>query len=359
MKYKKILCPITAFITAATMLCACSEKPEKEESRAETVAETTSVVTTTEAVTTTTEVTQETEEPYEETTAQETFELYDTAPISDAYLSGDTTELDELQLKILDEAKKVINENITEDMDEYTKEMVIHDYLITHCTYDTQMLSVVETPQENSDNPYGALVNGEGICSGYTTSFQMFMDMLGIPCTSVKGCDIKGEEHAWNMVQLGGHWYYVDVTWDDPVPDKHTEKVMHLFFNTTEEAMSEEHVWDKESCPPTDSLEDTYISHNIRTIYDWNEINDVINDAMADNTLTAFVEPDESLGADMSKADGVVGYGSGMMISKELSEIYKEQAKSNPECGVIFKRTKFGDKIVIEIYLSPKVKKEV
>ena len=25
------------------------------------------------------------------------------------------------------------------------------------------------------------------------------------------------ENHAWNYVQIGGIWYAVDVTWDDPV----------------------------------------------------------------------------------------------------------------------------------------------
>lgn len=355
MKKKKILSLMTAGVTAMTMLCACSENVGADESMNETTTAattTTAPAQTTAATTTAAAAVTSEESPEDMLKRHEPVVLYDTKPISDAYLSGDRTGLDDLQVKILDKAEKVIEENITEDMDDYTKELTIHDYLITHCTYDTQALSVMETPSENSDNPYGALINGQSICSGYTTSFQMFMDMLGIPCKSVSGIDIKDEDHAWNMVEINGKWYYVDVTWDDPVPDKHTQDVLHLHFNTTEEFMKLEHIWDDSECPPCDSYDDTYIAHNITHIDDWSQVNDVIEDALSKNSLTAYIEPDESLGANMENTDTI--YGSGITISNELNDIYKEQIRTNKECIVIFKRSKYKDKNVIEVYMAPK-----
>ena len=64
-----------------------------------------------------------------------------------------------------------------------------------------------------------ALVTHEGVCEGYVRSFQMAMNELGIPCVPVHGLQTSGtpEQHMWCAVMLGGEWYAVDPTWDDPV----------------------------------------------------------------------------------------------------------------------------------------------
>ena len=45
------------------------------------------------------------------------------------------------------------------------------------------------------------------------------MDMLEIPCKTIYATDFEGDDHSWNLVQIGGSWYYVDICWDDPIPD--------------------------------------------------------------------------------------------------------------------------------------------
>ena len=62
---------------------------------------------------------------------------------------------------------------------------------------------------------YDALVIGESQCEGYAELFQMLANGAGI--NSVVICDIDEYCHAWNMVNLNGSWYVVDVMWDDPV----------------------------------------------------------------------------------------------------------------------------------------------
>ncbi|MBE5942327.1 MAG: hypothetical protein E7264_07310 [Lachnospiraceae bacterium] len=74
-----------------------------------------------------------------------------------------------------------------------------HDYLIEHMQYDAQYYT-----------PYYAFVKGKGMCMSYALAFQRIMQEMKIPCIYV-----KGKEHAWNMVKVGGYWYNVDVTWDD------------------------------------------------------------------------------------------------------------------------------------------------
>jgi transglutaminase/protease-like cytokinesis protein 3 len=74
-----------------------------------------------------------------------------------------------------------------------------HDYLLEHMEYDSGYYS-----------PYYAFVKGRGMCMAYALAFQRIMQEMGIPCLYV-----RGKNHAWNMVKIGGYWYNIDVTWDD------------------------------------------------------------------------------------------------------------------------------------------------
>ena len=178
--------------------------------------------------------------------------LYDTKPISEAYLSGDTSKLDKFQLEIYDAAAGVIDQVITDAMSPAEKELAIHDWMVKTCHYDEQELSAVGEMQPDSDNPHGFLIEHRGICSGYATSFQLLMDMLGIECITLHA-EVDDEEgmaeHAWNMVHLDGDWYFVDVTWDDPVPEGE-DGVIHPYFNCDESyLLKHEHNWDIDAYP--------------------------------------------------------------------------------------------------------------
>ena len=48
------------------------------------------------------------------------------------------------------------------------------------------------------------------VCAGYAHAFQYCMQKLGIPAAYIVG--YAGEAHAWNLLQLGGEYYCMDVT---------------------------------------------------------------------------------------------------------------------------------------------------
>lgn len=203
--------------------------------------------------------------PYETTlygvseTEQEDSDIYNTKPISDAYLSGDSSKLSDFDKKIYDKAVEIIDNVINEDMSLYDKELAIHDYIVSNSEYDTANLGIFHEHSQNSDNPYGALINGKSICSGYAATFKMFMDMFKIPNIIVYAEDDKRDDHAWNMVQLDDDWYYVDVTWDDPTSDIEDLPVSHTYFNVTEEFLRNNgHVWNSEGLPEADSTKYSY-----------------------------------------------------------------------------------------------------
>ena len=43
--------------------------------------------------------------------------------------------------------------------------------------------------------------------------------------------------HTWNRIKLGGKWYHVDVTWDDPVPDQ-LGYAIHTYFLVSDAFLS-------------------------------------------------------------------------------------------------------------------------
>ena len=181
----------------------------------------------------------------EVTTEPEAMEdSYDKDAVLTAWRTGDISLLSFKNLMVYKEAVSIIEQVIKPQMSDFEKELFIHDYIIDNGQYDPEALSNAPdaSPDPDNENPYGMLINGVGICRGYTSTFQLFMDMLDITCISIDG--FSGvEPHAWNMVQLDGVWYCVDVTWDD------TDH-RHRFFNVTSQYMREtNHQWDESNVP--------------------------------------------------------------------------------------------------------------
>lgn len=170
---------------------------------------------------------------------------YDPQAVLAAWQTGDCSQLSEKNQIILDRAAAVLEEVVWADMSDYEKELALHDWMAAWGDYDPGALShsALDRADPDNDNPYGFLVNQKGICLGYATTFQLFMDLLNIPCVTVEGTAHGGTaDHAWNMVCLDGEWYCVDVTWDDPVG---SSRVSHQYFNVTSEYLRAcDHQWD-------------------------------------------------------------------------------------------------------------------
>lgn len=128
-------------------------------------------------------------------------------------LDADTTRQIQEQL---DDVAAEATSLISEDMKDYEKALVIHDWLVTYCEYDYENLQNGTVPTK-SHKLYGALVDKVAVCDGYAKAYQYIMQhKLGIPCYLTSS---ESMNHAWNIIQIGEHYYHVDATWDDPVSD--------------------------------------------------------------------------------------------------------------------------------------------
>lgn len=124
---------------------------------------------------------------------------------------------------------------IPEGAGEYEIALSLHDWLCDHIVY--------QSSSDGSDQDlYGALVNGQCVCSGYSQSYVYLLRRAGIQAETVRGTADNGtgpQSHAWTKVVLDGEVYYTDVTWDDQEthPDGHT----YSWFAVTSERMTSTH----------------------------------------------------------------------------------------------------------------------
>ena len=121
-------------------------------------------------------------------------------------------------------------EGISGDDSEFVREEKAHDHLVAFCEY-------FSTKQEIEHNAYGAVVDGKAVCEGYAKAMQCLMYRCGIQCFTVNGTIASGN-HEWNIIRIGGEYYHLDPTFDDPTG---TNYCSHKYFNLTTKQISEDH----------------------------------------------------------------------------------------------------------------------
>lgn len=147
----------------------------------------------------------------------------------------DTTANIKRQQKELEQAVEQALTWVEPSMSDVEKALAVHDYLVLNCEYDEER-RVNDTLPGYSHSAYGALVSRIAVCDGYSHAFSYLMeDYLGIPCELVTSNSMN---HAWNLISIGGNWYHVDATWDDPIWDQ-TGQVKHEYFLLSDKRISD------------------------------------------------------------------------------------------------------------------------
>lgn len=116
------------------------------------------------------------------------------------------------------------------------KALFIHDYLATHVAYNRAVSTGQGTYSQNVYTAYGALVEGDAVCQGYALAYKLLLKDLGIECITVTS---EAMNHMWNLVQMDGNWYHVDVTWDDPTPNLEG-RCGHSYFMLSDDTIRDE-----------------------------------------------------------------------------------------------------------------------
>lgn len=160
--------------------------------------------------------------------------------------NNDFDEIVERTTNSIDIAKKVINTIIKENMTEHDKVKAIHDYIVLNCEYD-YVDYINKSIPESSYRTYGVFEDKKAVCQGYCSAFNLLCDVAGIKSISTSGTVKDSNElHSWNAVLIDNAIYYLDVTSNDPVPDKIGNVKYTYFMLTEQELESHGYSWNKE-----------------------------------------------------------------------------------------------------------------
>ena len=107
---------------------------------------------------------------------------------------------------------------------EFEYALFFHDYIASNYEYDTAY---------NVRDVYSFIKTGVGVCQAYTYAYGLLLEAVGIESTFASSDEMN---HIWNIVKLGGKWYHVDLTWDDPIGGAPGE-AHHDFFLMSDDAI--------------------------------------------------------------------------------------------------------------------------
>lgn len=97
------------------------------------------------------------------------------------------------------------------DLSDYEKTKKIYDYICENITYDNENLN--DESYKMKFTAYAAMMHKTAVCQGYATLMYRMLEECDIDTRVIFGVSF-GENHAWNIVNLGSVYYLADSTWD-------------------------------------------------------------------------------------------------------------------------------------------------
>ena len=131
------------------------------------------------------------------------------------------------------EIKRVIQSLTNKEMSDVDKVRAINDYIINRYEYDYTQKSI---------SVYSGLTTSVVVCQGYSMTAYKMLNYAGIENRIIVG-RVKEVPHSWNIVELNGKWYQLDITNNDSI-----EK--NKYFLTDDDALiANGYFWDREKYP--------------------------------------------------------------------------------------------------------------
>jgi len=119
-----------------------------------------------------------------------------------------------------------------------------HDFIVLSAEYSKET-------EGSQYSPYTLLTENKGVCQAYALVLYRMLEMLGFEVQYVPG-KVGEQLHAWVLVKLDHAWYHIDVTWDDPLPDRKGE-VRYQYFLVSDRQLAQDHTWDYANFPAATS----------------------------------------------------------------------------------------------------------
>ena len=154
-----------------------------------------------------------------------------------------------------------------------------NDYETVKAVYEDLILTTdysMDSP--DNQNICSVFLDKKSVCNGYAKAAQYLLNHAGIPCIIVNGSAL-GNAHAWNIVEIDGAYYHMDVTWGDPSYYSRDEEeksgapdIDYSYLCVTTAEISKNHSIDTVfACPECTALYNNYFVREGLYLYGYDE----------------------------------------------------------------------------------------
>ena len=147
--------------------------------------------------------------------------------------------------------KEIMDSLNLDGKSDYEKCIAIRKWIAKNVKYDDEFFKNAEScPRKNAHDMTGAVLDGYAVCDGYAYLFHYMANAAGL-LTLVEHGVLKGSgNHAWNLVQIDGTFYYTDCTGGISL-DKNGEPTAEFLYG-------QDYMFNLDITPKNNDIENTY-----------------------------------------------------------------------------------------------------
>ncbi len=177
----------------------------------------------------------------------------------------DKEKVKEYNRKIERTVNQIIDDLNLLNCSSYEKELRIHDWFCKNISYDYEGSDRTKVVRAiASHNIWGVFAYHKAQCEGIAKAVKVLLNAADEKCIVVCGEACKNKTtipHAWNLVNIDGHPYHLDVTWDIGAKGKEIQRIPYDYFNLSDEWIGIEHRTDT-LLPEAASMDQNYFLLN-------------------------------------------------------------------------------------------------
>lgn len=173
--------------------------------------------------------------------------------------------------------------------DEYSLLLNLYEAIQNNIRYDKDEIQANSrgvSKNSASHNAYGALVNRLAVCDGFSSAFTLLAQKLGFECMLVVGRSAYAttlQDHAWNIIKIGGKYYHMDATWDARKYADFNE-YSYAYFAVSDQEISSDHNWNSSATPVCSNNDFNYYLKNGLYASNTEHLNKIIKALGSQNT---------------------------------------------------------------------------
>lgn len=147
--------------------------------------------------------------------------------------------------------KEIMDSLNLDGKSDYEKCIAIRKWIAKNVKYDDEFFKNAEScPRKNAHDMTGPVLDGYAVCDGYAYLFHYMANAAGL-LTLVEHGVLKGSgNHAWNLVQIDGTFYYTDCTGGISL-DKNGEPTAEFLYG-------QDYMFNLDVTPKNNDIENTY-----------------------------------------------------------------------------------------------------